>query len=81
MDTDFHEIIDGKGQRINDDKEIFLGQRVWVGCRSTILKGVRLANNTIVAAGTVVHKSNEIPNQVIGGGMVRSLKKDVTWRI
>lgn len=45
---------------------IVLGKRVWVGSNSTILQGVTIGDNAIIAAGAVVTK--DVPaNTVVGG--------------
>lgn len=45
---------------------IVLGKRVWVGSNSTILQGVTIGDNSIIAAGAVVTK--DVPaNTVVGG--------------
>ena len=54
--SDYHSILDIKSTtRINSAKNIHLGDRVWIGLRSIILKGTNLPNNdTIVGAGSIV---------------------------
>jgi maltose O-acetyltransferase len=52
----------------------------WIGANCTILPGVRLKKNTIVAAGSVVHKSiNESleENILIGGIPAQIIKRNV----
>ena len=49
---------------------IVLGKRVWVGSNSTILQGVTIGDNAIIAAGAVVTKdvpANTVANTVVGG--------------
>ena len=46
---------------------IIIGSRCFIGERATIMYGVRLGNNIIVASGSVVTKSFETPNIIIGG--------------
>jgi len=84
MDTDLHEIIDNQGKIINKDEAIEIGEGVWVGSRTMILKGVTLKNGIIVAASTVVSKSaNKIMKEysLIGGNPVRILKDEVTFKL
>ena len=53
---------------------VVLGKNVWVGSNSTILQGVTIGDNAIVAAGAVVTK--DVPaNTVVGGVPARVLKK------
>ena len=53
---------------------IHIGKRVWLGANVTILPGVAIGENSIVAAGAVVSKSVE-PNTVVGGVPAKILKK------
>lgn len=43
--------------------EISIGDRVWIGANCTILKGARIGNDCVIAAGSVV--KGEIPNGTI----------------
>ena len=53
---------------------IVLGKRVWVGSNSTILQGVTIGDNSIVAAGAVVTK--DVPaNTIVGGVPAKIIKK------
>ena len=52
---------------------IVLGKNVWVGSNSTILQGVTIGDNAVVAAGAVVTK--DVPaDTVVGGVPARKLK-------
>lgn len=54
MDTDFHGVYDlHTKKRLNGDKPIKIGEHVWVGCKSTILKGCDVPDNCVIAAGSV----------------------------
>ena len=55
-------------------KEVIIGDNVWIGMNSIILKGVHIGNNSIIAAGAVV--SNNVPsNQIFGGNPALLIKK------
>jgi acetyltransferase-like isoleucine patch superfamily enzyme len=51
----------------NPDKPVIIGDRVWIGCRSIILKGVRIGDDSIIAAGSVVTK--DVPSGAVVGGV------------
>ena len=75
MDTDFHSLS-------NTEKEetgICLGDNVWIGANSTILKNVHLGNNVVVAAGSVVTKS--FPDNVLVAGVpAKIIKENISWK-
>ena len=53
---------------------IVLGKKVWVGSNATILQGVTIGDNAIVAAGAVVTK--DVPaNAIVGGVPARVIKR------
>jgi acetyltransferase-like isoleucine patch superfamily enzyme len=58
---------------------IIIGDRVWVGMRSTILKGVTIGDGAVIAAGSVVAKDVP-PGALVGGVPARVIRKDVTWQ-
>lgn len=52
---------------------IVLGRNVWVGSNATILQGVTIGDNAVVAAGAVV--SRDVPaNTIVGGVPARIIK-------
>ena len=54
-------------------KSIELGKNFWVGSNSTILGGVRIGDNAVIAAGSVVTKDVEA-NTVVGGVPAKFIK-------
>lgn len=84
MDTDFHKITEKSGNKIlNPPAPIIIGDHVWIGCRTTILKGVEIADNAIIAAGATITRSITDKNVIYGGsgkdaGIIR---RDVEWKL
>lgn len=78
MDTDYHKILDLSGQIINQDKSIIIGDKVWVGCRSTILKGSVIPHNSIIAAGSIISGKLEKENSIYTSDK-RLLKDNIYW--
>lgn len=73
MDSDAH-MIDGRRTR----GPIRIGDHVWVGTKATILSGVSVGNNAVIAAGAVVTK--DVPSgSLVGGVPARILKQNVHW--
>lgn len=54
-------------------KGIKIGKNCWIGSKVTILDGVTIGDNCVIAAGAVVTKSMP-PNSVIGGVPAKVLK-------
>jgi len=68
-DTDHHS-LDAQERRENTgitSAPVIIGNDVWIGANSMILKGVNIGNNTVIAAGSVVTAS--IPANVMAGGV------------
>ncbi|SEA09525.1 transferase hexapeptide (six repeat-containing protein) [Prevotella sp. tc2-28] len=81
MDTDFHYVQDLSDNTIIDNrKPIIVGNHVWIGCRTTIMKNTRINNDSIVAAGTVVVGQYNETNIIIGGCPSRIVKKGINWK-
>jgi acetyltransferase-like isoleucine patch superfamily enzyme len=58
---------------------IAIGDNVWVGMRSTILKGATIGEGCVIAAGSVV--TREIPPRCLAGGVpCRVIRQNITWR-
>lgn len=53
---------------------IVLGKNVWVGSNSTLLQGIRIGDNAVIGAGSVVTK--DVPaNTIVGGVPARILRQ------
>ncbi|OOM79435.1 acyltransferase [Clostridium sp. BL-8] len=76
MDSDAHEIIN---EGYKKTKPIVIGNHVWIGSGAMILKGVRIGDGTVIAAGSIV--THDFPNNCIAAGIpAKIIKKDVTWK-
>lgn len=79
MDSDGHYIYDEKGNIINQNRKIIIGNKVWIGCSCLILKGSQISDQSIVAANTIVAKKFTEENIIIGGHNTKILKRNITW--
>jgi acetyltransferase-like isoleucine patch superfamily enzyme len=78
--SDFHSIVDlSTGHRINESKDVLIGNHVWVGEGSLILKGATLEDGSIVAARSVV-TGNVPKNTIVGGCPAKIIKQNVDWK-
>ncbi len=80
MDQDFHPVYDAAGIRLNPDRPIHIGDRVWIGCRSVILKGAVIGDGSVVAAGSLVTGRFDSPALLLAGHPARIIRTDVSWR-
>jgi acetyltransferase-like isoleucine patch superfamily enzyme len=61
-------------------KGVEIGNKVFIGMRATILKGVRIGDGAIIAAGAVVN--DNVPDNCLAGGVpAKILKHDVRWEL
>ena len=79
MDTDGgHSIFDDEGHVLNKDRAIDIGNKVWIGCRTTVLKGATIPDNSIIAACSVVTGKMDYKGCVYtSGGKI--LKESISW--
>lgn len=74
MDSDHHS-IDGA----ISSAPIFIGDHVWIGNNSMVLKGVKIGDGAVVAAGSVVTK--DVPAHCLVGGVpAKVIKTNISWK-
>lgn len=76
--TDYHPIYDYEGHRINPNKDVVIEDNVWVGRKTTVLKGVRLGNGSILGFGCIVSKDVP-PHCIVAGQPAKVVKENVVW--
>lgn len=80
MDTDFHKVKElGKNEMTNKNKEISIGNNVWIGCRNIILKGTVISDNSIVGANSLLNKKFVKENIMIVGNPAKIIKENIEW--
>ena len=65
----------GRRRHLGIAKPIHIGYDVWIGGNVTILPGVTIGNNVVVAAGAVVTK--DVPDNCVVGGVPARKIKDI----
>lgn len=57
------------------NKDVIIGNNVWMGSGVIILPGVTIGDNSVIAAGAVVSK--DVPKDVIVGGVPAKILKNI----
>ena len=69
----------GRRRHLGIVKPVHIGNDVWIGGNVTILPGITIGNNVVVAAGAVVTK--DVPDNSLVGGVpariIRTLENDL----
>lgn len=73
-DSDWHGVYD-RTRRDMAHKPVRIADNVWLGDHCTVLKGVRIGENSIVAAGAVV--SRDVPANVVVAGNPATVVKEL----
>lgn len=77
MDSDIHQ-FNVNNKKINITQPIVIEDKVWVGARASILKGVKIESGSIVASGANVTKSVG-NNIIVAGNPAKIIKEKVKW--
>lgn len=77
LDDDVHKVkIDGELKPHMASVEI--GDNVWIGSNCTIMKGVKIGDGAIIAAGSVVTK-NVAAKTLVGGLPAKIIRENIEW--
>lgn len=84
-DSDGHSIFDlkesgEKEKRHNNKAAISIGNHVWLTNNTHILKGVSVADDVVVAYGSIVTHSIESAHSIAAGIPAKIVKTGVTWQ-
>jgi acetyltransferase-like isoleucine patch superfamily enzyme len=75
-DYDAHQLLNTSHEIA---EEVCIGEHVWIGTRAVILKGVRIGDGAVVAAGAVVTK--DVPAKCLVAGVpARVIRENVEWQ-
>jgi len=82
MDYDAHDIFSlndkKKKEVINKSQPVIIQDKVWIGVRATILKGVTIGSGSIVGANSCV--TSDVPsNVIVAGNPAKIIKENIKW--
>lgn len=72
--TATHELVEGAPAHQAINRNVSIGNRVWLGARCTVLPGVTIGEGCVVAAGAVVTRDCE-PHTLYGGIPARVIRR------
>jgi acetyltransferase-like isoleucine patch superfamily enzyme len=74
-DSDFHSMI-YNGYRVTGP--IAIEDRVWIGNKATVMKGVHIGTGAVIAAGSIV--TRDVPAHALAGGIpAKVIRENVEW--
>lgn len=80
FDSDYHDILNEYGEKINPDKPVILEDNVWIGARSMVLKG------SYVKAGAIVSANSMVVGEEVDGSRcfinkrdAKSVGREISW--
>lgn len=80
MTGDYHTMLDkNTGAVINYNNNVVIGNHVWLGREVLVLKGSRIADNSVVGARSVVTRQFDESNVIIAGVPAKIVKRNINW--
>lgn len=79
--NDGHIIVDKTtGELLNPPGDIIIGNNVWIGMRSVILKGTVVKDGSVIGAMALVNKKFDEENILIAGVPAKKIRSNIEWR-
>ena len=77
--TDWHPIYDlDTGKRVNAGGDIIIGDHVWLGAQSKVLKGVHIGQGSVIGTGSIV--TDNIPENCLAVGVpAKVVRERIYW--
>ena len=79
LDTDGHPIYGPGKEIINQNKEVIIGDDVWLGADSRVLKGAVIPDGCVVGMGSIVTRSENLKNCILAGAPAKVVKEGISW--
>ena len=78
--SDMHAIVDrASGQRINAAQDVVVGNDVWLGAETVLLKGARVPDGCVVGLRSTVTRGFDEPDCVLVGTPARIVRRGIAW--
>lgn len=76
LDNDFHELDPARRNEVPLSRPVVLEKNVWLGARVIVLPGVRIGQDSVIGAGSVV--TRDIPPGVLAAGVPAKVLRHLT---
>ncbi len=77
---DGHPIYDiTQNKRINQPKDVIIGNHVWIGRNASVHKGAVIPDGCVVGANSFVTHKFEEPNTIIAGTPAKVIRRNIRW--
>lgn len=80
IDGDGHPVFDEAGNIINEDREIIVGNHVWIAAEVACLKGAKIADDCVIGFGSIVSKEFQEKNCMLVGTPTKKVKEKINWK-
>ena len=78
--SDMHTIFENDTKEvINKPQNIYIGSHVWLGFRTSVLKGARLSDYSVAGTGSIITKSFAESNVIIAGNPAKIIRHNINW--
>lgn len=77
-DSDGHTVYLNGNPKVSQ-KEIIIGNNVWIASYAHVLKGSKILDNSILAYRSVLTRKFEDSNLLLGGAPAKELQRDINW--
>ncbi len=77
--SDNHSVLDDNSKRLNQASNIVIGDHVWIGMRTLVMKGSVIHTDSVIAASSLCNKDYIESNVLIAGMPAVIKKKNINW--
>lgn len=79
--SDGHALFNlGEELPYNAPQDIIVGDNVWIGTRTVILKGSTIPSNSVIGACSLINKKFDKENTIIVGNPAKVVKENIFWK-
>lgn len=78
-DADHHPIVNEQGEQINLPKPVILGNHVWIGLQTVIVRGSKIGDGAMIAANSLV--GGKIKAGTMASGNPARSYSEIKWKV